>query len=77
MSITPTQYRNQHFVVGIDTEKSIGAAWTGVNTRAGDLLTVKMKGDTSIAAVMPTQMFVVLHSDNVLQISDGGTVVFD
>ena len=77
MSMTPTQYRNQHFVVGIDTEKSIGAAWTGINTRAGDLLTVKMKGDNSITADMPTQMFVVLHSDNIMEISDGGVSVFD
>jgi len=77
LSITPTQYRNQHFIVGIDTEKTLGASWTGINTRSGDLLTVKMKGDTSIEAVMPTQMFVVLHSDNIMQISDGGISVFD
>ena len=77
LSITPTQYRNQHFIVGIDTEKTIGASWTGINTRSGDLLTVKMKGDANIAAVMPTQMFVVLHSDNVMQISDSGVTVFD
>ena len=75
--MTPTQYRNQHFVVGIETEKSIGAAWTGINTRAGDLLTVKMKGDNSITADMPTQMFVVLHNDNIMEISDGGVKVFD
>ena len=77
ISITPKQYRNQHFIVGIDTEKTLGASWTGINTRSGDLLTVKMKGDASVAAVMPTQMFVVLHSDNIMQISDGGITVFD
>ena len=56
---------------------SIGASWTGKSTKTGDLLTVKMKGDTTIEAKMPTQMMVVLHSDNILQISDSGTQVFD
>ena len=77
VSISPKQYRNQHFIVGIDTEKTLGASWTGINTRSGDLLTVKMKGDASVAAVMPTQMFVVLHSDNIMQISDSGVQIFD
>jgi len=77
LSISPKQYRNQHFIVGVDTEMSIGASWTGKSTKTGDLLTVKMKGDSSIEAVMPTQMMVVLHSDNILQISDSGTQVFD
>ena len=77
VSISPKQYRNQHFIVGIDTEMSIGASWTGKSTKTGDLLTVKMKGDSSIEAAMPTQMMVVLHSDNILQISDSGTQVFD
>ena len=36
-----------------------------------------MKGDNSITADMPTQMFVVLHSDNIMEISDGGVSVFD
>ena len=58
-------------------KKASGAAWTGINTRAGDLLTVKMKGDNSITADMPTQMFVVLHSDNIMEISDGIVSVYD
>ena len=78
-SISPMQYRSTHFMVGIDTEKSLGASWTGLNTRAGDLLTVKMNSGntTAIAAVQATQMFIVLHSDNVMEISDGGVSVFD
>ena len=73
------QHRSTHFMLGIDTEKSLGASWTGLNTRAGDLLTVKMTSDTApaIAAVQATQMFIVLHSDNVMEISDSGVSVFD
>lgn len=80
MSITPAQYRNKHFVIGIDTEKSIGASWTGVNTRSGDLLSVRVKAQdksTLTAAPMPDQLFIVLHSDNIVEISDGGCNVFD
>ena len=79
-SISPMQYRSTHFMVGIDTEKGgHGASWTGLNTRAGDLLTVKMSSGTTpaITAVQATQMFIVLHSDNVMEISDSGVSVFD
>jgi hypothetical protein len=80
VSISPTQYRNDHFVIGIDTEKALGASYTGVNTRAGDLLSVRVKAqDTAVltAAKMPDQMFIVLHSDCMLEISDSGVSVFD
>jgi len=80
VSITPMQYRNDHFVIGIDTEKALGASYTGINTRAGDLLSVRVKAqDKSVLTnlKMPDQMFIVLHSDCMLEISDSGTAVFD
>ena len=80
MSITPAQYRNEHFVIGIDTEKAIGASWTGTNTRAGDLLSVRVKAQdksTLTSALMPDQLFIVLHSDQIVEISDGGCSVYD
>ena len=80
MSVTPTQYRNEHFVAGIDTEKSIGASWTGLSTRAGDLLSVRVKAQdksTLLSVGMPDTLFIVLHSDNILEVSDGGCSVYD
>ena len=80
MSITPAQYRNEHFVIGIDTEKSVGASWTGLSTRSGDLLSVRVKAqDKSVltAALMPDTLHIVLHSDCILEISDSGVSVFD
>jgi hypothetical protein len=38
ISITPEQYRNDHFIIGIDTEKIFEAGFTGLNLRAGDLI---------------------------------------
>ena len=80
VSITPKQYRVDHFVVGIDTEKALGASYTGINTRSGDLLSVRVKAQDKAVLIkekMPDQMFVVLHSDCVLEVTDGGCNVFD
>ena len=80
VSITPLQYRNNSFIIGIDTEKALGASYTGINTRSGDLLSVRVKAqDKSVltADKMPDQMHVILHSDCVLEIADNGVSVFD
>ncbi|MFM7989840.1 MAG: hypothetical protein ACKPKO_62050, partial [Candidatus Fonsibacter sp.] len=42
-NITGSHYRESKIVIGIDTEKVLEAGFTGLNTRAGDLLTVKFK----------------------------------
>jgi hypothetical protein len=43
LSITPDQYRTDHFIIGIDTEKILEAGFTGLNTRSGDLMVVRGK----------------------------------
>ena len=80
VSITPKQYRNNRFIIGCDTEKALQAGFTGLNTRQGDLLSVKVKAmDKSVltASKMPDTMYVVLHSDQIMEISDAGVQVFD
>ena len=80
VSISPSRYRNNKFIIGCDTEKALGASYTGINTRAGDLLSVRVKAqDTSVltADKMPDQMFIVLHSDCMLEITVSGVNVFD
>ena len=80
VSVTPLQYRNDHFIIGCDTEKALQAGFTGLNTRQGDLLSVKVKAmDKSVllADKMPNTMFIVLHSDQIMEISDSGVQVFD
>ena len=80
-SISPRfdQYLNHHFIVGLDCEKVLDASWTGLNTKAGDMLTVKIKGanGTIPAAKMPTKIYITLQSDNILEIRDSGATVFD
>ena len=68
-----------HFIIGIDCEKALDASWTGLNTKAGQLLTIKLKGANATidAGIMPTKMYITLHSDNILEIRDSGASVFD
>ena len=80
VSVTPLQYRNDHFIIGCDTEKALQAGFTGLNTRQGDLLSIKVKAmdkSTLGADLMPNTMFIVLHSDQIMEISDTGVQVFD
>jgi hypothetical protein len=35
------QYFNDKFIIGVDTEKILEAGFTGLNTRAGDLMVLK------------------------------------
>ena len=80
VSITPMQYRSDKFIIGCDTEKALQAGFTGLNTRQGDLLSTKVKAiDKTVLTKekMPDTMFVVLHSDQIMEISDSGVQVFD
>ena len=80
VSISPQQYRNNHFIIGCDTEKALQAGFTGINTRQGDLLSIKVKSinkDVNDKDKMPDTLYVVLHSDQIMEISDAGVQVFD
>jgi hypothetical protein len=77
--ITPVEYRDNKFILGTDCEKVLDAGFTGLNTRAGDLMSVKFKyaargsGDSRLA----DRIHIVLHSDQILEIRDSGCQVFD
>ena len=68
-------------IIAIDTEKVLEASFTGLNTRAGDLLPVTIKYNTPAAggAIAATRianlMHIVLRSDHILEIHDTGVGV--
>ena len=70
-------------MIAIDTEKVLEAGFSGLNTRAGDLLTWKFKYNTPAAggAIATTRvanlMHIVLRSDHILEIHDTRVKVFD
>ena len=89
ISFTAKQYRQDAFIIGIDTEKVPGAGFTGLNTKSGDLITIKVKAQQVRGALeprdgagifsdeMPTNMFITLFSDNIMEIRDTGVSVYD
>jgi len=77
IDIRENEYRNRKFIVGIDTEKVLAAGFTGLNTKAGDLLTVKVKHTTTDTTAIATGMHVILHADMILNIRDTGVEVME
>ena len=77
------EYIATKVIMATDTAKVLEAGCTCLNTRAGDLLTVKLKYNTPAAggAIAATRvanlMHIVLHSDHILEIHDTGVRVFD
>ena len=82
-TLKPYEYKPTQLIITIDIEQLREAGFTGLNTRAGDLLTVKFKCNTPAAggAVnaqrVANLMHIVLRSDHILEIHDTGVRVFD
>ena len=75
--ITQHEYRCRKFVLGIDMEKVLEAGYTGLNTRAGDLMNIRFHHTSSTNTTWATSMHIVLTSDQILEVRDSGVQVFD
>ena len=79
--LDPAKYRTKNFIVGLDMERVLQAGYTGINTRAGDLLVARAKPANNAAAfvdaVNPEKIFITLHSDQIIQINAAGVAVLD
>ena len=54
--------------------------FTGLNTRSGDLMSVRIKGaagNSIPSAEMPSAVHITLEADGILEIRDTGVQVFD
>ena len=59
-------------------EKITDAVWSGLNTKAGDLVRVKKIWDSSIPqSLLPLKIYVVMTSAYILEIRDSGCQIFD
>ena len=82
-SISPTraQYLGDHFIAGIDTEQVIEAGFTGLNTKQGDLMTIRAKAANSPDPTKPffpaSKIYIIRHTDNILEIRETGSQIFD
>ena len=77
VDIDPYEYRTHKFIVGIDTEKVLGASFSGENIKNGSLLTLMMQNVGTFSANYPTIITVVMHADCILNIRDTGVEVLD
>ena len=82
--ISALEFRDNNFILATDTEKVLDAGFTGINTRAGDLMSVNLKfnspGGLSAGGTynrLADRIHIVLHSDQILEIRDSGCQVFD
>ena len=76
-NITQHEYRCRKMILGIDMEKVLEAGYTGINTRSGDLMSIRFDHASSLDAEWATQMHVILTSDQILEVRDSGVQVFD
>ena len=78
VNINLDKFMNDHYIIGIDTEKIIEPGFIGLNTRAGDLMVFRAKGDkASLASWNVNSVYIILHTDQILEIRDTGSQVFD
>ena len=79
LSTTAKEHHSTRLVQGLDLEKLGGVGYTGISTKTGEMIIVKMKAvnTTTLAASMPTSLFMVLCTDNILEIRDSGVSALD
>jgi hypothetical protein len=77
IDISDSDYRSNRFIFGIDCEKMLAAGFTGLNTKAGDLMTVRAKYLGSDSSFVPDTLYMVMHSDQILNIRDTGVEVLE
>jgi len=77
VSILFDDYIRNKFIFGMDFEKVPDVDWTGINTKAGQILIVKVKGGSGITTNIATSMFSTLVTQVVLEIRDVGCNLYD
>ena len=63
--------------MGIDMEKVLEAGFTGQNTRAGDLMSIRFDHKSNTPTDWAKTMHIVLTADCILEVRDSGVSVFD
>lgn len=77
LGVNMDEYLFDNFIIGIDTEKSMQASGTGENLKSGQLISLKYKFTDNSAGNWPKQMYITLHSQQLLEIGATGVQVYD
>ena len=71
-------YRTHKYIIGLDLEKISGAGFIGMNTEAGDLLTLSFRDCADgISGNIPTRVYCCLYYGAALNIRDSGVELMD
>ena len=73
IDINGASYRNNKFIIGIDTERLLGVSFSGTNTKNA-LMTVKLKTSDANKA---DRINIVLFAQQVIEIGSSGIDIFD
>jgi len=80
LNITPQSFASTGFCVGVPLSTSPGAAFSGLNTRAGDLLTVRAKGmqaDNTINGAGGGRCYITMLHDTIVELRENSVSVLD
>ena len=79
ISIDFKQYRDRQFIFGFSFEKVPDSSYTGINTRAGQQMLIRIRpaGASIPVDEMPDEMFITMLSEQILEIKDLGLKVYD
>ena len=78
LNVTQQSFASNSFCIGVPLSTSPGSSWAGLNTRAGDLLSIRMKGmnqDNTINAAGTCS--VTMLTDSVAELREGSCSVLD
>ena len=72
-------YRSRKYIIGLDLEKIPGAGFTGLSTKAGDLLTINFRDCDATGSTdsVPSRVFCALNYDCVLNTQSEGIQMLD
>jgi hypothetical protein len=80
ISIKFRSYINNQFIFAVSFEKIPDAEWSGINTKAGQILMVNCKAlnETGITNNnIATTMYTLMEAQQILEIRDVGCTVYD
>mgnify|MGYP006058948457 FL=1 len=66
------------YIIGVGLQTTPSAAFSGLNTRAGDLMTIRAKNlATDVAVNAPGRCYVTLLHEAICEIREGSVSVLD
>jgi hypothetical protein len=72
-----SSYNTNRFIIGIDTERCVGACFTGLETKTGALTHIIMKCANPFNGILAKNMHIVLCCEKVIKVRATGVEVYE